>query len=148
MPLPHDAECQLAGPLRGTPVLARSYALPSVSATGLSGGGSRLASPLINRFMVLLKGLLQTLCTKLSPITSQIAQSNCCKQLFGVCNELWGCNPSLSLPTALPVCDLPDAFADYFIRKVKTIRDELDNQMPVPILPTDGPYTQSSLHFF
>ena len=31
---------------------------------------------------------------------------------------------------------------------MKTIRDELDSQMPVPILPTDGPYTQSSLHFF
>ena len=31
---------------------------------------------------------------------------------------------------------------------VKTIRDELDSQMPVQILPTDGPYTQSSLHFF
>ena len=57
---------------RGTPVSSRtgSYALPSVSAAGLSGGGSRLASPLINRFTVLLKGLLQTLCTKLSPITS------------------------------------------------------------------------------
>ena len=58
------------GPLRGTPVSARSYALPSVSAAGPSGGGSILASPLINRFTVLLKGLLQTLCTKLSPITS------------------------------------------------------------------------------
>ena len=80
--------------------------------------------------------------------SSQIAQSNCCKELFSVCNELRGCNSGLSLPTALPVCDLPDAFADYVIRKVKTIRDELDNQMPVPILPTDGPYTQSSLHFF
>ena len=80
--------------------------------------------------------------------SSQIAQSNCCKELFSVCNELRGCNSGLSLPTALPVCDLPDAFADYFIRKVKTIRDELDSQMPVPILPTDGPYTQSSLHFF
>ena len=66
----NDAECPLAGPLRGTPVSARSYALPNVSAAGLSGGGSRLASPLINRFTVLLKGLLQTLCTKLSPITS------------------------------------------------------------------------------
>ena len=80
--------------------------------------------------------------------SSQIAQSNCCKELFSVCNELRGCNSGLSLPTALPVCDLPDAFADYFIRKVKTIRDELDSQMPVPIPPTDGPYTQSSLHFF
>ena len=80
--------------------------------------------------------------------SSQIAQSNCCKELFSVCNELRGCNSGLSLPTALPVCDLPDAFADYFIWKVKTIRDELDSQMPVPILPTDGPYTQSSLHFF
>ena len=80
--------------------------------------------------------------------SSQIAQSNCCKELFGVCNELRGCNSGLSLPTALPVCDLPDAFADYFIQKVKTIRNELDSQMPVPILPTDGPYTQSSLHLF
>ena len=67
---------------------------------------------------------------------------------IGVCNELRDYNSGLSLPTALPVCDLPDAFADYFIRKVKTIRDELDSQMPVPILTTDGPYTQSSLHFF
>ena len=57
--------------------------------------------------------------------SAQIAQSNCCKELFGVCNELRGCNSGLSLPTALPVCDLPDAFADYFIRKVKTIRNEL-----------------------
>ena len=80
--------------------------------------------------------------------SSQIAQSNCCKELFSVCNKLRGCNSGLSLPTALPVCDLPDAFADYFIRKVKTVRDELDSQMAVPILPTVGPYTQSSLHFF
>ena len=80
--------------------------------------------------------------------SSQTAQSNCCKELFGLCNELRGCNSGLSLPTALPVCDLPDAFADYFMRKAKTIRDELDSQMPVPILPTDGPYTQSSLHLF
>ena len=86
--------------------------------------------------------------TKSDYFSSQIAQSNCCKELFGVCNKLRGCNSGLSLPTALPVCDLPDAFADYFIRKVKTVRDELDSQMPVPILPTDGPYTQSSLHFF
>ena len=57
-------------PLRGVRVSARSYALPSVSAAGPSGGGSRLASPSINRFTVLLKGLLQTLCTKPPPITS------------------------------------------------------------------------------
>ena len=81
--------------------------------------------------------------------SSQIAQSNCCKDLFGVCNKLRGCNSGLSLPTALPVCDLLDAFADYFIRTAKTNRDELDSEMPVPIsLPTDGPYTQSSLHLF
>ena len=43
--------------------------------------------------------------------SSQIAQSNCCKELFSVCNALRGCNFGLSLPTALPVCDLPDAFA-------------------------------------
>ena len=149
MPLPRDAECRLAGPLRGTPVSARSYALPSVSAAGPSGGGSRLASPLINRFTVLLIGLLNIVHkAKSDYFSSQIAQSNCCKELLRVCNELRGCNSGLSLPTALPVCDLPGAFADYFIRKVKTIRDELDSQMPVPILPTDGPYTQSSLHFF
>ena len=74
--------------------------------------------------------------------SSQLAKSNCCKEVFGVCNS------DLPLPTALPVCDLSDAFADYFIRKVKTIHDGLDSQMPVPVLPTDGPYTQSSLHFF
>ena len=60
-------------------------------------------------------------------------------------NPIWLCK---YLPTALPACDLPDAFADCFIRKLKTIRDELDSQMPVPILPTDGPYTQSSLYSF
>ena len=81
--------------------------------------------------------------------SSQIAQSNCCKELFDVCNELRGCNSGLFLPIALPVCDLPDAFADYFIRKVKTIRDELDSQMPVPVLPTPNlPCTFFFFFFF
>ena len=81
--------------------------------------------------------------------SSQIAQSNCCKELFrSVCNELWGCNSDLPLPAALPVCDLPDASANYFVRKDKTIRDEQDSQIPGPILATGDPYTQSSLHLF
>ena len=75
--------------------------------------------------------------------SSRTAQSNCCKELFSVCNELRGCNSDLrhysvhllhclcsdlSLPTAFPICDcdLPDAFADWCVREVKTIRDELD----------------------
>ena len=35
--------------------------------------------------------------------SSQIAQGNSCKELFGVCNELRGCNSDLPLPAALPV---------------------------------------------
>ena len=72
--------------------------------------------------------------------SSRIAKSNCSEELFGVCNELRGCNSDLPLPTAFPVCELPDVFAGFFIWKVKTIRDELHSQMPASVLPTDDPY--------
>ena len=44
--------------------------------------------------------------------------------------------------------ELPDAFADYFVQKVKTIRKELDNQMPLLNSPTNDPYPESSFCSF
>ena len=115
---------------------------------------------------VLLIGLLQTSCTKPSPITSLLGQhrvivAKSCSAFvtnFGVVTpttdttlHLLHClYYDLPLPTAFPICDcdLPGAFADCCVRKVKTVRDELDSQMPVTVLPADDPYSQSSFDFF
>ena len=96
--------------------------------------------------------------------SSRTAQSNCCKELFSVVTNFGAVTLTtdttlhllhclyydLPLPTAFPICDcdLPDAFAHCCVRKVKTVGDELDSQMPVTVLPTDDPYSQSSFLFF
>ena len=85
---------------------------------------------------------------KTNYFSSKIAQSSCCKELFSVCDKLGGCKSDSPLPTTIPTCELPDAFADYFIQKVKTIRSELGSQMPMLNLPTDNPYTASSFCSF
>ena len=85
---------------------------------------------------------------KTNCFSSEIAQSSCCQELFSVCDKLRGCKADLPLPTTIPTCELPDAFANYFVQKVKTICNELDNQMPTLNLPTDDPYTESSFCSF
>ena len=128
----------------------KHFSLQSVSAVELSGSGWRLASPSINRFIQPQKRAVTNIVHKARTnyFSSKIAQSSCCKELFSVCDKLGGCKSDSPLPTTIPTCQLPDAFADYFVQKVKTIRNELDNQMPTLNLPTDDPYTEYSFCSF
>ena len=59
---------------------------------------------------------------KTNCFSSEIAQSSCCKELFSVCDKLRGCKSDSPLPTTIPTCELPDAFADNFVQKVKTMQ--------------------------
>ena len=80
--------------------------------------------------------------------SSDIAQSTSCKQLFNVCDKLRGCRPDSPPPATFPLCELPDVFCEYFVRKVKMIRDELDSRTPLLNSPTDDSSTDSSICAF
>ena len=63
-------------------------------------------------------------------------------------DKLRGCKSDSPLPTTISTCELADAFADYFVQKIKTVRNELDSQMPLLNLPTNDPYTEPSFCSF
>ena len=85
---------------------------------------------------------------KLDYVSSEVAQSTSCKQLLNVCDKLRGCRPDSPLPATFPRCELPVFFCEYFVRKVKMIRDELDSQKPLLNSPTDDLCTDSSFCAF
>ena len=78
----------------------------------------------------------------------EMAQKNCWKELFSNCDRLCDCKFDLPLPSTIPTCEHPDAFADYFVQNVKIIHYALDSQMPMLNLPIDGLFMESSFCSF
>ena len=49
------------------------------------------------------------------------------KQLFAVSDELLDKAKTISLPSNIPVANLPQRFCDFFVTKIKRIRENLDS---------------------
>ena len=72
---------------------------------------------------------------------NKIKESQSCKQLFSVANQLLGNKKPSPLPTVFPLIDLPKRFLDFFKDKIETIRNKLD------VLPSNPPAcTELSFH--
>ena len=74
--------------------------------------------------------------------SSKIDISSTTKQLFSVSDELLGKAKTTSLPSNIPIVDLPQRFCDFFLTKIKQIREDLDFFVPKthrPFLKFDGP---------
>ena len=50
------------------------------------------------------------------------------KQLFAVSDELLDKAKTISLPSNIPVANLPQRFCDFFVTKIKRIRENLDSR--------------------
>ena len=63
---------------------------------------------------------------------SKLENSNSCKQLFNICNELLGKNENSPLPNSNSDEELSDRFSHYFTEKIQLIRQNLDKfDLPV-----------------
>ena len=75
-------------------------------------------------------------------LSSKITESNSSKQLYRVSNKFLGRAEAPPLLTVHPSDQLPDVFSEYFLNKVKLIRDDLDLQASVSPIH-DDPYTDA-----
>ena len=66
-------------------------------------------------------------------ILEKISSSKSSKELFNVFNDMTGKKKTLTLPTNVPVNELPDKFNSFFIDKIEVIRNQLDLQSQSPI---------------
>ena len=72
---------------------------------------------------------------------SKIDISSTTKQLFAVSDILLGKAKTTSLPSNIPIADLPQRFCDFFVTKIKQIREDLDScpHDPPSFFKFDGP---------
>ena len=56
----------------------------------------------------------------------KISECKTTKQLHTCCDDLLGKSKTSSLPTNIPKTQLPNAFSDYFCKKIQHIRDDLE----------------------
>lgn len=72
----------------------------------------------------------------------KIDTSSSCRVLFSMSNQLLGRKRGTPLPSDVPRDELPQRFSDFFLNKIKSIRDDLDSRACEP--PTfsvfDGPF--------
>ena len=68
---------------------------------------------------------------KTTYFSTKITESTTCKQLFGITSKLLSRTPSTPAPSSLPLDKLPDLFSQFFLDKVRNIRDQLDCSTPV-----------------
>ena len=80
-------------------------------------------------------------------VSSKITESNSSKQLYHVSNKLLSQAKASSLPTVHPSDQLPHVLSEYFLNKVKQIRDDLDLQTSVSPIHED-PYTDAVFDAF
>ena len=68
------------------------------------------------------------------------------KQLFAVSDELLGKAKTTPLPSNIPIADLPQRFCDFFVTKMKQIREDLDSctNDPPSFFKFDGPQLSMS----
>ena len=61
--------------------------------------------------------------------------------LCAVSDELLGKAKTTSLPSNIPTADLPQRFCDFFVTKIKQIREDLDScpHDPPSFFKFDGP---------
>ena len=59
--------------------------------------------------------------------SSKIDTCSTTKQLFAVSDELLGKAKTTSLPSNIPIADLPQRFCDFYVTKIKQIREDLDS---------------------
>ena len=76
--------------------------------------------------------------------SSEINSCSTSKQVFSISDSLLGKSKSKQLPNDLPMSQLPETFSQYFVDKIKNIRQELDNStnssLSVPIFESyNGP---------
>ena len=73
--------------------------------------------------------------------SSKIDICSTTKQLFSVSDELLGKAKTTSLPSNIPIADLPQRFCDFFVTKIKQIREDLDScpHDPPSFFKFDGP---------
>ena len=62
---------------------------------------------------------------------AKISAATTCRELYTITNRILGRNKSTPLPTLYPTSKLPALFAEFFVSKVKTIRDKLDSSEAV-----------------
>ena len=74
--------------------------------------------------------LIRTL--KKKHFNDSIAGSESSKDLFKVCNQLLGKKNEQILPTNIPPSKLPAHFNNFFIEKINSLRDKLDNCQAKP----------------
>ena len=68
---------------------------------------------------------------KATYFSTKIAESTTCKQLFGITNKLLSKSKSSPIPSSLPLEKLPDLYSQFFLNKVRNIRDQFDCNTPV-----------------
>ena len=59
--------------------------------------------------------------------SSEINSCSTSKQVFSISDSLLGKSKSKQLPNDLPMSQLPETFSQYFVDKIKNIRQELDH---------------------
>ena len=67
--------------------------------------------------------------------SSKIDICSTTKQLFAVSDELLGKAKTTPLPSNIPIADLPQRFCDFFLTKIKQIREDLDPFVPKTYRP-------------
>ena len=68
---------------------------------------------------------------KTTYFSTKITESTTCKQLFGIASKLLSRTQSTPVPSSLPLDKLPDLYSQFFVDKVRNIRDQLDCSTPV-----------------
>ena len=79
--------------------------------------------------------------------SSKVDSCTSTKALFSVSNRLLGNCKNSILPAFVAPEQLPDAFADFFTTKVKTIREGLDRETPTPSSPFSKDVGQTKSFF-